>query len=197
MSPQMPFGRGRWALAKGALVALYAAYVARAVGAPPILASVVGVAAMMTAVVFSFTRAARDIFRARSLFAACTLVLAAVHARALPVAMPFQALHMGLAAAVASSSLVTLTLHRSAGRAVVTMVISLATSLIVTLSSGPSTAAFVLGITAALFAWVRPLGALGAALQALGVHEASADPGLFWSAVPTPAHAKQEAGPCR
>ena len=183
------------------LVPLLAAtgLVARTLAASPVLAVTAGVGTVALLFALASIPRLRDADALRAACAAMTLVLAALHARALAPATSFHALHLGLAAAVASSSVVTLTLHRSSGHALATLAVCLPIALFVVLSGGPSFAHVAVGLAAALFAWVRPLGALGAALQAVALHHGPVDPGLFWNAVPAlapPRASKEVIRPC-
>ena len=189
----------RWVLAKSALCGLYVVFVARALGASPILAVTAGVGTVAVGLALASIPRLRSPDALRAACAATTLVLAALHTRALATATAFHALHLGLAAAVASSSVVTLTLHRSSGHALATLGVCLPISFFVVLSGGASFAQVAVGFAAALFAWVRPLGALGAALRASGLHHGPVDSGLFWDAVPAlvpPNASKEVVRPC-
>ncbi len=183
----------RWVLAKSALCGLYAAFVARALGASPMLAVTAGAGTAVLVLALASIPRLRDSDALRAACAAMTLVLAALHARTLAPATAFHALHLGLGAAVASSSVVTLTLHRSSGHALATLGLCLPIAFVVVLSGGASSDHVAVALAAALIAWVRPLGALGAALRAATLHHGPVDPGLFWDAVPAP---KEVIRPC-
>jgi hypothetical protein len=181
----------RWVLAKCAGCGLYAAYVARASGGSSLVVATIGVGLATAALGFAHVAPARDPRSIRAGAAFVTLILAALHARTLPAGSAFQALHLGLAAAVASSSVVTLPLHRSAGRPLPSLLLAVVTALLVAVARGPSPALWAACVLAAFVAWVRPLGALGAAFRALGLHHGPVDPGLFWDAVPAAPRAEE------
>ncbi|MFO0745818.1 MAG: hypothetical protein U1F43_09100 [Myxococcota bacterium] len=114
--------------------------------------------------------------RLRGVFAAGGLVLAVLHAR-LASDAGWAPIQLGLAAAVAASSAASLLAQRTGGRASASLVISSLIGLAVLAFAGVVAWP---GILMLAFAAVRPLGAVGAVLGALGWHDGPVDPLLFW-----------------
>lgn len=163
----------RWVLSKAALAALYLGYVVVQIG-PSWLVLLVALASA-TGVLLA-DGPARAI-AVRGALAAGTLVLSILHARALSDQSPWSALQLGLAAAVAASSVTTLLAVRTDGRAATSLVLTSAVGLAV-LASGALTP---LGVGLVALAALRPFGAVGVVTRRLGWHDGPPDPQLWWS----------------